>query len=218
MRIVRRCAFLAVLFGCYDPYAREGAPCERSDHCPSPQTCVLGRCSLHDAAIDAPPPVTPDASPDAAIDAPPPPIDAMRLPCNATGLTCPGTATTFMCGGNCWVLCTGNVQRETARTACVGWMGTLAEINDPGEQTCVNPHITASSWIGLLQSSGSAAPGAGWTWNGTTQLNFTNWLTGKPDDGDNNENGAEQCASIRTNGTWDDDACNSSLDYFCERP
>jgi hypothetical protein len=44
------------------------------------------------------------------------------------------------------------------------------------------------------------------------------WLSGKPDDSDNNESGAEQCASIRTNGTWDDDACNTSLDFFCERP
>jgi hypothetical protein len=218
MRIVRRCAvFLAVLFGCYEPYAQEGAPCESSDRCPSPQRCVLGRCSLHDAAVDAPP-VMPDAAPDAAIDAPPPPIDAMLLPCNATGLTCGGTATTFMCGGNCWASCTANVPRETARAACAGWTGALAEINDSIEQGCAAPKVTVAGWIGLLQSPGSATPATGWTWNGTTPLTFTNWIAGKPDDAGNGENGAEQCATIRPGGGWDDDTCSGALDFFCERP
>ena len=110
---MRYAALLAVLAGCYSPIAQEGAPCESSDRCPAPQRCVVGRCSLREAPeVDASPPEIPDASPDAPVDAPPPPIDAMRLPCNATGLSCSGTATTFTCGGNCWVMCTGNVPRE----------------------------------------------------------------------------------------------------------
>jgi hypothetical protein len=219
MRIVRYAALLAVLAGCYNPVAREGAPCERSDRCPAPQRCVLGQCSLGEAPeVDASPPVMPDASPDAPVDAPPPPIDAMRLPCNATGLSCSGTATTFTCGGNCWVMCTANVPRETARAGCAGWMGVPGEINDAIEEGCVTPHVSAAAWIGLVQSATATRPGDGWTWNGTTPVTYTNWLAGKPDDGDNRESGAEQCASIRTNGTWDDDACNTPLDFLCERP
>lgn len=219
MRIVRYAALLAVLAGCYSPLAQEGAPCAGSDSCPSPQRCVVGRCSLHDASMaDASPP-EPDASPDAPVDAPPLPIDAMRLPCSATGLACSVAPMTFMCGGNCWVVCTGNVQRETARAACAGWMGVLGEINDPTENGCVAPHVVGTAaWIGLSQSPTATRPGDGWTWNGTTSLVYTNWLSGKPDDGDNNESGAEQCASMRPNGTWDDDACTNSLDFFCERP
>jgi hypothetical protein len=79
--------------------------------------------------------------------------------------------------------------------------------------------LTAASWIGLTQSNLATSPSTGWTWNGTTPLVYTNWLSGKPDDADNNENGEEQCASIRPNGgTWDDDGCGGSLDFFCERP
>jgi hypothetical protein len=219
MRIVRYAALLAVLAGCYSPLAQEGAPCESSDRCPSPQRCVVGQCSLRDApAADASPPEMPDAAPDASVDAPPPPIDAARLPCSTAGLSCGGTATMFTCGGNCWVVCSGNVPRETARAACAGWMGVPGEINDATENGCVAPHVVSAAWVGLVQSPGAATPGAGWTWNGTTPLTYTNWQSGKPDDGDNNESGAEQCGSIQANGTWDDNACNKSLDFFCERP
>jgi len=178
------------------------------------QHCVLGSCSAREApAVDASPP-----APDAAIDALPP-IDAMRLACSTAGLACGGgTATMFMCGGNCWVRCTANVTRNTAKTACTNWMGALGQIDDATEQSCVTAHVTASSWIGLLQNDMATTPGMGWTWNATTPLVFTNWSAGKPDDADNNENREEQCADIRMGGTWDDDFCSSPLDFFCERP
>src|SRR5689334_6765900 len=134
MGILRRCAALmGVLAGCYSPIAREGAPCESSDQCPSAQYCVLGSCSTRNAPmVDASPPEI-----DMAVDGPP--IDAIvRLPCNTTGLNCRGgTATTFQCGGNCWVRCTAPVPRGTAKTACTGWMGALGEIDDATEDGCV---------------------------------------------------------------------------------
>jgi Lectin C-type domain len=220
MRIVRPLtALLAVLAGCFSPALREGAPCENADQCPSPQRCVLGHCSRHDPPpIDASLPDEPDAS--VTIDAPPPPpIDAMPLACDTTGLACAGTATSFTCGGDCWVLCAGAAApRETAHAACVGWMGELGQIDDATEQGCVRNHVNAAAWVGLVQPATATRPADGWTWNGTTPVVFTNWQSGVPDDRDNDENGAEQCAKIQTDGTWDDVTCSSPINFFCERP
>lgn len=204
---------LAVLVGCYSPAPREGAPCDTTKQCPMPQRCVLGRCWLGDA-----PPI--DASlerPDAPVDAAVP-IDAMRPACSTAGLTCSGTPTMFTCGGNCWVRCPTSVSRDTARAACAGWTGGLGEINDATEQSCVATGSAAGTWIGLVQNSTATTPGTGWTWNGTTPVIYTHWRSGKPDDADNNENGAEQCASMQLDGTWDDDDCSSPRSFLCERP
>jgi hypothetical protein len=186
--------------------------------CPTPQRCVLGSCSLREApAVDASVPERPDA-PSPPIDAPPPPIDAAPLACSTAGLTCGGTVTMFTCGGNCWVLCTGHAPRDTASAACTGWMGALGQIDDATEQSCVDAHVNAVAWIGLTQSPTATSPRDGWTWNATNPLVFTHWQSGAPDDADNNENGAEQCAKIQTDGTWDDVTCGSSINFFCERP
>lgn len=222
MRIVwRHAALLVVLAGCYNPVAQEGAPCDNTNDCPIPQRCMVGRCSLRDVpALDASPPEPDAPPPDAPVDAALP-IDAARLPCEPTGLACGGggTASTFMCGGNCWAVCTGNVGFDAARAACAGWMGKLGQVDNAAEDSCITPFVASATWIGLEQAPGAATPGAGWTWNGTAALTYTNWLEGKPDDGDNNESGAEQCAAIRaSNGQWDDDPCSMAHDFFCERP
>jgi hypothetical protein len=218
MRIARcLAALVGVWTGCYGPSPPEGAPCKATEQCPTPQRCVLGNCSGHLLpGLDAPAADPPDAPP--PVDAPPPPIDAMPLPCTTAGLSCGGTATTFLCGGNCWVRCTGNVSRETARGACAGWTGALGQIDDATENSCVTARLAADAWIGLVQSDAATVPGMGWTWNGVAPPVYTSWLPGKPDDGDGNESRAEQCAGIRTDGTWDDDSCSSALDFLCERP
>jgi hypothetical protein len=74
------------------------------------------------------------------------------------------------------------------------------------------------TWVGLFQVLPAALPRDGWTWNTTKPLVYTNWLSGKPDDGDGNENGLEQCASMRPDGFWDDNSCTQTLDFLCERP
>ncbi len=199
--------------GCYNPSnSQEGAPCQRSKQCPDPQQCVLGSCSLHAPPVDARPPPSPDAMLDAQVDATP-------LPCVTDGLSCGGTPTVFMCGNQCWVKCTGAVLRATAATACTNWMGALGKIDDATEESCVASHIiSAAFWVGLIQGDGALTPGDKWTWNGTTPINYKNWATGEPNDGDGNETGKEQCATIRPGGGWDDDNCNQPLAFFCRRP
>jgi Lectin C-type domain len=216
MRILDCCAaLLLVLAGCYDPFPRDGAPCERSEQCPSPQSCVLGSCSSREAPpVDAAEPEEIDAAIDAAI-----PIDAPRLACSTAGLNCPGgNVTMYMCGGNCWVRCTARLSRTNANTACINWTGKLGEINDATEQGCISPTVGEASWIGLTQSSTATTPGTGWLWNDAITVVYSNWTPGHPDDGDNRENLSEQCGDIRPGGAWDDDTCNQSLRFYCERP
>jgi len=205
-----------MLAGCYGPSLYEGAPCERSEQCPEPQRCVSGSCTLN-----LPPPI--DAQSLEADAAPPPidaapPIDVMHPACSEAGLTCNGTVTRFTCGGNCWVKCAGTAARSTAATACAGWTGALGEIGDATEQDCVATHVGAPTWIGLVQSTTATTPSTGWTWNGAVPVVYTHWLMNKPDDADGVENGAEQCGSIRVDGSWDDDNCGGALNFFCERP
>jgi hypothetical protein len=209
-----RSVVMVALAGCCAPVPPEGAPCQTSNDCPTPQRCVLGACSLHDApAVDAGFTSRPDAPPDAPL----PSVDAVSLACTTDGLSCGGTAATFTCGGHCWVLCTGHAAYTAAQSACTGWMGALGEIDDATEQSCVASHVNNNAWLGLQQTAGATSPGAGWTWNGTTALAYTHWQSGVPNDQDGNENGDEQCAKIQTDGTWDDVACSSSIEFFCER-
>lgn len=212
-RTARRAAVVAAALaaGCYHPVVPEGAPCTTSTECPTSQRCWAGACRVHEPEVDA---GATDAA--AAVDAAA--IDAAPLACTTAGLTCAGTATVFTCGGHCWVRCTSNVSRELARAACVGWQGALGQIDDAVEESCVTSHLTAASWLGLLQRPTATATTDDWTWNDSAPVVYTRWQTGKPDDRDGKETGEEQCAKIQTDGTWDDVACTSSLDFVCERP
>lgn len=209
-------AVLALVAGCYSPRAPEGAPCELARECPSPQTCVLGRCSLDDLPVDAA--VAIDAvEVDAAIpvDAPP---DALVLPCTAAGLSCGGTATTFQCGGHCWVRCPSNASWNTASQACAGWQGALGKIDDATEQTCVAMRVNTNTWIGLRQNDAATAPAQDWWWNtAATPVVFTHWQQNVPDDDGGNEDLDEQCGKMQGDGFWDDVRCGDTTPFLCER-
>jgi hypothetical protein len=206
-------AVLALIAGCYSPRIREGAPCDSPDECPIQLRCVQRTCQLR----DPPPPDAEVDAPyvDAAIDAPP---DAMVLPCTTAGLTCSGTATAFLCSGHCWAHCTTAVSQPTAGQACTGWQGAPGQIDDAAEEACVIGHIAATSWIGLSQRNDATAPGMGWTWNGKTDLVYTHWAAGRPDDGGDGENRSEQCGKLLTSGQWDDAACTQANRFLCKRP
>ncbi|HEX3475813.1 MAG TPA: C-type lectin domain-containing protein [Kofleriaceae bacterium] len=205
-----RAGVIALLAGCYSPRIQEGAPCSSPDECPAAQRCVQGTCRLRDLPADARAPEI-----DAAVDARP---DAMVLACATTGLTCGGTATAFPCGGHCWVYCPSAATWTDASQSCIGWQGALGQVDDAAEETCVIAQITAQSWIGLSQSAAATTPGMGWTWNGKTPVVYTHWVTGKPDDGDGRENGAEQCGKLQPDGQWDDAGCTQDNRFLCERP
>jgi hypothetical protein len=208
---------------CYDPHPPEGAPCTGPDECVSPQRCVVGRCSTHDAGIrDAPIVIVDDAPP---IDAPP--IDVALdapLPCEAAGLACGAAVKVVVCGGLCWARCDGARTPDNAQLVCNSWGGSLSEIHDLSGQMCAHDLAIADrTTFGLRQQDDAIARGDGWSWNPVAPnpgapVTFTNWNTGRPDDGnDNTENHGEQCAHIERNGFWDDAPCGDTHPFLCSR-
>lgn len=202
---------LLVLAGCYAPFAAEGAPCATSDQCPSQQRCVLGQCSLTDRDAAVPP----DRDAPSIDDAPP--GDAPPLRCGFSSIVCNGNLSIMTCAQRCWLICSEPVSRAAALDRCTGWPGMLAEIDSPDEQACLNDKVIFRAWSGLAQSQNQASAGAGWTWNATRSLAYTNWQLGAPNDLDGVENNAEQCGLLQPNGTWDDEACNFPAGFACER-
>jgi hypothetical protein len=64
-------------------------------------------------------------------------------------------------------------------------------------------------WIGL-QGTGSLSNPASWTWITGEPNTFAHWSAGEP-------NGSGPCARMKTDGTWGDQTCNTSLTGVCER-
>jgi hypothetical protein len=173
---------------------------------------------------DAPPPG--DGDIDAELDAIDGPPDADTNVCSTVGLSCPGGMVAMAaCNGACWVKCTlpGMITQPMAASACTAWAGKLAPVRTLADQNCVAVTLfpTQASWIGFEQANNAATVSAGWSWNsdGVTS-SYTNWDTAgnQPDDANNNENGAEQCAFLPTTGLWHDADCGGGLYRFsCRR-
>ncbi|KAG7168501.1 macrophage mannose receptor 1-like 1 [Homarus americanus] len=67
-------------------------------------------------------------------------------------------------------------------------------------------------WIGLHDDNN----GHNWHWADGTQLSYSNWLNGEP----NNANGNEHCGELRTEdmwyGHWNDISCSSQDPFVCK--
>ena len=176
--------------------------------------------AIDDADIDAP-----DAAPnmiDAMVDAQPP----NPVTCNPTGLPCVGTATAIACNGGCWVKCVsaGPITNQfAAATACTTWGGKLAPLKSTSDHTCAVMTIFSGQafWIGLEQASTATQVDTQWTWNSDgVAITFDAWGMGQPNDLNGNENDhAEQCAFINTDGDWHDEACTNGglYRFLCRR-
>lgn len=104
-----------------------------------------------------------------------------------------------------------------------GETGHLATITSLGEDTFLNnlgisagfPGTRQELWVGGVQRSNQATPGAGWEWvNGEGSIdatnagpNYANWLGGEPNDLDGIENNRENHLAIRLRGNfgWNDE-------------
>ena len=69
------------------------------------------------------------------------------------------------------------------------------------------------AWIGMHLVPGHL-PGLenilGFEWSDQTQIEFTNWATGEPNNVDNNEG----CGEIYSNGYWNDSPCGKEKNGF----
>jgi hypothetical protein len=125
-------------------------------------------------------------------------------------------------GSSDYYFCTNDSTWTAARDKCrLQRRGDLVHIDDMLENAFVQMHRTANAWIG---ASDLGIEGL-WRWSsdgvpfwrglaaGSTQLSqYARWSTNQPDDA----GGAEDCAEMWSDGTWNDQVCTSARDFVCE--
>ncbi|XP_062611198.1 alpha-N-acetylgalactosamine-specific lectin-like [Saccostrea cucullata] len=124
--------------------------------------------------------------------------------------------------GHSYLLVPDAVSWDTAKERCERYGGYLAEVESIEEnnwitQTLVAPYYAnssadwwlLSSWIGAndLTEEGTFV----WSTSGN-HLNYTNWLSGQPD----NFLGNENCVQVTNNGIWNDMGCGLPIPFLCK--
>lgn len=180
--------------------------------------------AMLDAMVDAPPDAAPDAFvpdafvPDAAVDAM---VDAAMCPPPPTASSCQ-TITPPPMYPACFTVCTGNVTNMVANTfSSNGWH--VAIIKSDMEEQAAKQALAGSgvteAWIGLLQGDMTNHPtmvDGMWHWvQETTNLTYSDWGSGQPDDGDHTENDAEDCGTLKSDG-WYDEPCMGMRPFLIE--
>jgi len=111
-----------------------------------------------------------------------------------------------------------------AQRNCRLYGGNLAMIYDESTNTFINDLIEGSmAWIGAIRvRSGNRVDDPKpwnyqWTWNGGSPLDYSNWVSGQP----NNAANIEYCGMInrwKTEGLWNDAPCDwpEITNYVCQ--
>ena len=123
-----------------------------------------------------------------------------------------------MCNGACWIQCNDTVSELAAAFRCNGWGGKLAPLYTAADQACAQL-ASEASWTGYTQPLFQRNPDDKWSWNGDgNPATYTNWAPGQPNDGDDRENSAENCAYMSTpTGLWQDTSCFARFKFACRR-
>ena len=178
---------------------------------------LLGGCELFiDLDDDEPDAATPDV-PDAT-----PIFDAATLACQADSRFIDVGVT-----GSRYRLVGSGLSFQVARSRCQTDGAELASVNDSGEFDAIEGLIASvpihpscngepCAWVGLFQGSATSLPDEGWSWPDGTSANQP-WAIDQPDDGDDFENGVEQCATLKLAGL-DDVPCDTQTFSVCECP
>jgi len=106
----------------------------------------------------------------------------------------------------------------SAQADCVAMGGQLAVPTSAGSNAAVFSLINDLTYIGLKQATGQSSPSVGWQIPNGSAATYFNWSSGEPNDLDNVENDAQDCARMYTTGYWDDVACSQVSPYVCEFP
>ena len=118
-------------------------------------------------------------------------------------------------GGNLYLVCTDGGARGTwdeAQAACASYGANLVTIGSDAENAFLAPLVGSQAWIGFNDVDNEGQ--FGWI-SGESAENpddFTAWNNGEP----NNSAGAEDCAVLRADGTWNDGRCTTIAAFVCE--
>ncbi|KAJ6668051.1 hypothetical protein lerEdw1_016372 [Lerista edwardsae] len=125
-------------------------------------------------------------------------------------LSCPDNWQHFQ--RNCYFFSTLRGSWTSAKQSCEREGAHLVIVNNKAEQTflagqMINDEV---AWIGL---SDAVAEGK-WLWVDGTPITLSFWRSGEPN---NAGQKGEDCATLRSEGKWNDAHCSSSDLWICER-
>lgn len=122
-----------------------------------------------------------------------------------------------------FAFCPVQVARGSVETACrsifdggTGVYATSGLINTTVRERANAFFGTESIVLGatdLREDGGLTNPDAGWAWNDSAPLDFTNWDTGEPNGGSN-----ENCLHQYSSGRWNDADCDGLDNLVCQVP
>ncbi|XP_054887898.1 C-type lectin domain family 4 member E-like [Poeciliopsis prolifica] len=125
--------------------------------------------------------------------------------------TCPAGWSMFRC--SCYFLSATSANWSVARTDCMNRGGDLVVIDDEDEQKSLFTLTEKSTWIGLTDEETEGY----WKWVDGTALSpqlSKLWAKGQPDNADS----GEACAqSWNNHKSWNDNNCNASFPWICEK-
>jgi lectin-like protein/putative metal-binding protein len=142
-----------------------------------------------------------------------------------TGDLCPPGCAVRTRGATVYLFCSLGTGWSAARTTCVGQQMRPVRVDDVTENGWLRSNADAALGAVAIWLGGSDMTEGVWRWDDGAQFwqgasngapvsgLYSSWLSGEPND----DAGAEDCASMRTDGKWNDLGCSTSQAYVCER-
>ncbi|MFN3200917.1 MAG: lectin-like protein [Bradymonadia bacterium] len=112
--------------------------------------------------------------------------------------------------GKPYLICAEQRSYEDGRAFCQQYGGDLVIINDDTENEFLRTSIDRTYRIGLTD----ALIEGNFLWVDGSSVTYDRWRGGEPNDAGN---AGEDCAELRTDGTWNDTPCGN-LPFICEAP
>lgn len=115
--------------------------------------------------------------------------------------------------GSCYIFSQGQAKWDKAQNHCLAAGAHLVIVGDPEEQDFLMEQVSAPAyWLGLkvVREAGKTQL---YRWVDGTQLNYSYWDEGEPND----HKELEDCVHMRSSGRWNDMSCDNRYNWICEK-
>jgi len=112
-------------------------------------------------------------------------------------------------GGACYLAFASAPDWATGESACVDLGGHLVAIGSQHENDLVAGFGLGGPFLGFTD----AAVEDSFVWSSSAPVTYLHWAAGEP-----NDNGPEDCATMRSDMLWNDVGCANPAPYVCEIP
>ena len=143
------------------------------------------------------------------------------------GLDCGAGCTASLFWDSVYYVCEDERSHRAARDHCGSVGASLVVLSSETERGMLGGTASSEVWLGLTQAMSSPSTFANWSWGAPggsygipTGRGMAPWdggSGGQPDDVMPPETNVENCASMRTDDDFEDNACGDAYDFVCER-